>query len=335
MADQERVPCKVDEAVLQDPTNEENDSLTYYINATAHLLNVLSSVKKLKESPLHDQVEALIRFWDTSPGERDRTKAHDAAIDAHMFGVVGKALWYLWKGNDPQLHKEIGRLAHDPEALVGTQYLFYIAGTLAAKGYNVAFVPEQGKHGKKTPDLHAVRGPQDIWIEANAKQPTRVVDTPEKIWQMIRDIIEEKSQKFVDPMFAPGMIVADISTAYHLVNENGSMPFLKLRRDLCRLLGKDLSEGFIYRLYEDDEWESHRENRGNVFAYLVEEFSRLDRSKHHVSQCLITITRQVLRGDRQISFPMGHQLVVHRSAEGQALTDLSRHVYVVDSKPPR
>jgi hypothetical protein len=162
-----------------------------------------------------------------------------------------------------------------------------------------------------------------------------VIDTPEKIWQMIRDIIEEKSQKFSNPKYSPGMIVADISTAYHLVNENGTVPFLKLRSDLCRRLGKDLSEGFIYRLYEDDEWESHRENQGNVFAYLVDEFSRIDRTKRHVAQCLITITRQILRDGRQIAFPKGHQLVVHRDAEAQALLDLSRHVYVVDSKPPR
>lgn len=229
MGDDKTPPCHVDEGVLGDPANEETDSLGYYFNATAHLLNVLYSEDKLRRSPMAEQVMALVRFWDAEPSDRDNTKAHDAAIDAHLFGVVGKALWCLWKRDDPQLRRELQRLASDPEALVGTQYLFYVAGTLAAKGFAVSFVAEQGKHGEKTPDLHAVKGDQQIWIEANAKQPKRVVDTPEKIWQMIRDIIEEKSQKFSNPKYSPGMIVADISTAYHLVNENGTAPFLKLR----------------------------------------------------------------------------------------------------------
>lgn len=168
---------RVDEGVLADPANEEIDPLCYYVNATAYLLKVLDSDDKLRRSPLFEQVLALVGFWDCDPSECDNTKADDAAIDAHLFGVVGKAL------------------------------------------------------------------------------------------------------------------------------------------------------------YEDDEWESYRENQGNVFAYLVDEFSRIDRTKYHVSQCLITITRRVLRDGQQIAFPTGHMLIVHREAEAEALLDLSRHVYVVDSRP--
>jgi hypothetical protein len=119
MGEEKTAPCHVDEAVLSDPANEENDSLSYYFNATAHLLNVLYSDDKLRRSPLAEQVMALVRFWDAEPSERDNTKAYDAAIDAHLFGVVRKALWYLWKRDDPQLRKELQRLANDPEALVG------------------------------------------------------------------------------------------------------------------------------------------------------------------------------------------------------------------------
>jgi len=346
--EEDRLPCHVDEAVLADPGNEESASLDYYFHATAHLLNVLHADAKLRKSPLYEQVMALVQFWNADPSERNNTKAYDAAIDAHLFGTVGKALWYFRGKNDPQLRKELGRLATEEGALVGTHYLFYIAGTLAAKGFNVSFVPEQGTKGAKTPDLLAELDGRRIWVEANAKQPKRTVDTPEKIWQMIRDIIEEKSQKFTDAQYSPvksqkftdaqyspGMIVADISTAYHLVNENGTAPFLKLREDLCRPLGHSLADGFVYRLYDDPAWEQQKENQGNVFAYLIDEFSRIDRSKRHVDQCLITITRQVLRDDKMLAFPKGHQLVVHRDAESQAMLELSKHVYVVDSKPVR
>ncbi len=205
--------------------------------------------------------------------------------------------------------------------------LFYIAGTLAAKGFNVSFVPEQGKQGTKTPDLLAKKGGRKIWIEANAKQPKRTIDTPKKIWQMIRDIIDEKSQKFSDPKYSPGMIVADISTAYHLVNENGTVPFLKLRLNLCRPFGRSLSEGFIYPLYEDAEWKQHKENQGNLFAiWLTILADRSYQAVDHVSN----ITRQSCT----TTYGCFSRKVTSSSYIGMpetaALTELSKIVYVID-----
>jgi hypothetical protein len=328
MAD-ESLPCTPDEAVLNDPANEESDAFEYWINATAHLLNVLHADSNLRGTALHGQLLSLIAFWDAKPEERNNEKAMDAFLDLAWFGAVGRALWHLRGSKDAQLRLELERLATDPEVLVGNQYLFYIAGTLAAKGYAIEFVPEKGKHGKKTPDLKASKSGKSIWIEANAKQPKRVIDTPERLWQLIRDIIAEKKQKFTDPAYAPGMIVADISTAYHLVNETGTAPVLKLRGDLCKPLGKTIQDGFVYPLYADPDWHKQPENQGNVFAYLVDEFAAIDRAKYHVAQCLITITRRVWRDGRQVAFPKGHQLIVHRSVEPDAMLDLSRHVYVV------
>jgi hypothetical protein len=257
----------------------------------------------------------------------------DATFDLALLSPVGRALWHLRDrlAADPQLRLELERLASDREALVGNQYLFYIAGTLASKGYEVEFVPEQGKQQKKTPDLRASKGRKTIWIEANAKQPKREINSAERLWQLIRDIIAEKKQKFEEPKYSPGMIVADISTANHLLNETGSIPLLKLRGDLCRPLGPKDEGGFVYRLYEDTDWHTRPENKGNVFAFLVEEFAAINRERFHVHQCLITLTRQVWQDGHQVAFPRGHQLVVHRSAEDDALVDLSRHVYVVDS----
>jgi hypothetical protein len=324
--------CKVDGAMLDDPANEENMPFDYVANATAHLLNIVRANSQLRSSPLHAQLLSLMEFWNAAPEGREKGRAVDAFVDLAYFGTVGKALWYLRGKNDPQLQRELERLATVPGALIGNQYLFYIAGTLAAKGYDVSFVPEKGKQGKKTPDLRASKNGKTVWIEANAKQPKRLIDTPAKLWQLIRDIINEKKQKFADPTYWPGLITADISPAQHLVNENGTIPRLKLREDLCRPLGASLADGFIYPLYADDEWHTQPENQGNVFAYAVDEFSRIDRAKYGVTQCLITITRRVWHDGHQLALPKGHQLLVHRLSEADALLELSRHIYMVDSK---
>lgn len=331
MSGDENVPCKVDATILNDPSNEEKDPFEYFVQAVAHLWNVLHADPHLRKSKLHDQIASLMSFWDGDPKDRNNEMANDAFLDLAWFAPVGRALWHLQSKKDAQLRLELERLATDPEVLVGNQYLFYIAGTLASKGYDIEFVPEKGNEGKKTPDLRATREGRSIWIEATAKQPKRTIDTTEKLWQLLRDIIDEKKQKFEDPAFEPGMIVADISTAHHLVNETGTRPLLKLRADLCRPLGASIQDGFVYRLYEDDEWHLQPENQGNVFAYITDLFAAINRDRFHVSQCLLTITRQVWRDGKQVAFPRGHQLIVHRSAEGDALTDLSRHVYVVDS----
>jgi hypothetical protein len=47
---------------------------------------------------------------------------------------------------------------------------------------------------------------------------------------------------------------------------------------------------------------------------------------------LITITRRVWHDGHQLALPKGHQLLVHRLSEADALLELSRHIYMVDSK---
>jgi hypothetical protein len=293
-----RLPCAIDDKVLSDPANEETSALLYWLNAVGHLLNVLDEYPRLRKSPLHGQLLSIMRFWATNPQERDKAKAKSELQKLASFAPVGKALWYLDHEKDPQLRLELERLATDPESLVGNQFLFYLAGTLAAQGHALAFVPEKGKHGQKTPDLCAEKNGKEIWIEANAKQPKRTVDTPERLWQLIRDVIAEKKQKFSDPAYSPGMIVADVSPAHQLASALGTAGRLKLRADLCRPLppSSRTEEGFLYRLSEDPEWELLPENQNNVFSYVAREFAEIDRAKYHVSQCLMTVTREVWHG---------------------------------------
>src|SRR5262249_38457824 len=86
---------------------------------------------------------------------------------------------------------------------------------------------------------------------------------------------------------------------------------------------------FLYRLYEDPDWKIRPENQDNIFSHLVEEFSSIDRSRYHVSRCLVNITRRAVVTSNAISFPRQHQLIVAKDFERAALTDLSRHGHVV------
>jgi len=318
---------KVNELILDDPSNEEGIlALDYYLNACGHLLNVLNADPKLRQSPLAGLLEEVFAFFNTEPSDRNSSEAEETAKWLGLFGVVGKALWFLRKKDDPQLRRELTRLATNPQEVIGNQYLFYIAGTLAAKGYDIEFVSEQGGSALKTPDLRASKAGKNTWIEANAKNPVIAVDTAQRLAWMVRDIIAEKKLKFTNSGYSPGLIVADISPADHLVNETGTVPQIRLLPNVREPLPNG---GFLYRLYDDPDWRTHPENNGNIVAYLVDEFSQIDRSKYYVFQCLITLTRRVFKSDGRMAFPQYHLLVVDRSAELDALTELARIVYVV------
>lgn len=320
----------VDKLILAIPSNEESNTREYWLNACAHLLNFLALDSELITTPLFHHTKNLVDFWRTRSHNAGSEDLEDAALDLSYFGPVGKAVWYLAGKNDPQFLKELKRLAVAPDTEVGNQYLFYIAGTLAANGYNVGFVPERGNDKKKTPDFWVEKDGKRTWIEANAKQPRRKIDSPDKVWQLIRDVIAEKKQKFVDPVYHPGLIVADVTPIAEHINDIGSVgsgKWIKTDERVCRPLNP--SGGLICRLYDDVDWASQPENQNNIIAFLVQEFAGVDRTKYHLSQCLVTISRRAVRIGKNLSFPRQHQLIVDRNDEANALTDLSRHVYVI------
>jgi|GEM_PF-5667398 len=307
--------------LLADPANEVAHALDYAICATAYLLQVLSSAKSFRKSPLYTLVEELVQFWKV-PTAGD---VFEKAKSTMHWSAVGKALWYLWSQSNPQMVRELRRLASDPLD-AGTHYLFYAAGELAAHHFGIAFVAELGKSGEKTPDLQVTKGDQQFWVEATAKQPRLPVDTGEVLRRMVNSIMQEKATKFKDPRFSPGVIFADIPDDYQDIREAGTQPLLKLSPDHLEALpdGRQL-----YRLHNDAAWKEHPENRNNVFAYVVAAFEAIDRSTYHVDQLLVTI-RQVKSSEGQISFPIQHQLIVRKSAEVIALVELAKHIYVVN-----
>jgi hypothetical protein len=296
------------------------------MSACAHLFNVLCADASLQDSPLSELLQQIFATFQAPPENRSESEVLEAAKWLALFGSVGKALWHLRPTSDPQLRRELKRLANEPKQIIGTQFLFYIAGTLAAHGHAIQFVAEQGKSEQKTPDLRARKNGKNVWVEANAKQPVTNINTPEKLSRLIRDIIGEKKLKFADPQYSPGMIVADISPADHTVNETGAISGIKFRADFCKRLPNG---GFIYQLFKDAEWEQQLENQGNVVAYIIEEFRAIDRSKHHVSHCLITLSRRVVQSGNALAFPKYHLLLVDRSAEADAPVELAKIVYIV------
>lgn len=113
---------KVNGLMLDDPTNEEGSlALDYYLNACAHLLNVLNADPKLRKSPLADLLGEVFAFFETEPSEGDDSKAGEAAEWLGLFGVVGKALWFLRNKDDAQLRRELKRLATEPSQVIGNR----------------------------------------------------------------------------------------------------------------------------------------------------------------------------------------------------------------------
>jgi hypothetical protein len=317
----------VDEAVLNDPSNSDGlGALDYYLNSCAYLLNVLQEDSKLQDSELADLLGQVFRFLRFEPSKRDTERAEEVVRQMGLFGVVGKALWFLRNKKDAQRHRELTRLATEPKQIIGNQYLFYIAGTLASVGYDVEFVPEKGNQALKTPDLRVSKAGKVTWIEANAKAPVKPVDSTQGLARMIRDIVAEKKLKFAKPEYMSGMIVADISPADYLANESGRPPGLSLNPVLIEHLPGGSK---LYRLYRDFEWNRRPENNGNVIAYIIDELKNIDDARYGVNQCLLTVTRRAWLSDGVFSFPKYHLLVVDRSAEDQILGELARLVYVI------
>ncbi len=311
--------------ILGDPANEERDPVEYYVNGTAHLANWLSN-HGLEGSGVFREAVDLLDYFSRDVADREPGRAVTAATALAELGTVGAAAYLLRDRQNNQMRTELERYATDADGGAGYFYLFYIAGRLAGRGWKVDFVRESHDPGARRPDLRAERGGAHIFIEANAKQPTIPVETTDRLWYTIRDLIEDKKQKFADPAFQPGMIVADISPTKFDANETGTPPQLELSREHAEPLPES---GLIYRLYEDTAWKGRLHNQGNVIAYLVEQFASIDRARFGVTQCLLTVTRRALVTPVGVAFPKLHVLIVERAARANAMLDLCRFVYLV------
>ena len=210
---------------------------------------------------------------------------------------------------------------------------------LASAGYSIQFVSERNN---KTPDFSASKNGKILYVEANAKQPKMPVDNPQKMQRLIQAIIEEKRQKFIDPKFWPGVIVADISPAHFWVNEHGLQPVFQLLEALVEPDRKSLlvqsqgphgptyiPSGFQYPIYKDRGFFSRKYNNGNFLHYLASEFSKIDLSETQIIQCVLSITRHAQRVGGSVSFLKGHQVLMRKGYENLAFSEVCPHRYIV------
>lgn len=308
---------------------EEADSLAYYFYSASHLANVLFADPVRNERALQKMLP-IIGFWMAPPERRDMTHAENAAIDLHFYGTVGKAFHLLRDRVNAQMMSELRRFLDDEKVVASNFFLFYVAGALAAHGYDVEFVAEESRDHVKTPDLVATKGSRRIYLEATTRQPRVPIGSAGRLRQLVQGILEEKRQKFADSRFHPGVIVADVSPVNYALSAAGTAPYLKLKDDL-----REPCPGgaFIYRIYRDPDFWSIPENRGNLLAYLLHEFAAMG-AEAGVSQCLIADTRRVQPTDVGLEFPKRHQLVVDRRHESEAMTELAKTIYVVDREAP-
>jgi len=231
-----------DERIIADPSAENTSTLEFYRHAVGYLLHVLKRDPYLSSSLLATAGERALNFWSLSPQDRQQSKVADAAMDLHVLGTIGKAVFRCGGIDNPQLRKELIRLVETEYGLLANYYLFYVAGTLGAAGYGVQFVSEEPKKGARTPDLLASKADRRAFVEATVKEPVRAIHSTEQLGHVIRDVFEEKRRKFMDVRFTPGLIAFDATPIANRAGQSDLAPGVRLQE---RLLESDAA-GQLY-----------------------------------------------------------------------------------------
>jgi len=81
----------VDETILGNPANEETDTLQYWIQASAYLLNFVSADPGLSRLPISEQIKALLLLLENRRTRRESSQSRKCRTRPFLFGPVGKA----------------------------------------------------------------------------------------------------------------------------------------------------------------------------------------------------------------------------------------------------
>jgi hypothetical protein len=314
---------EVDAELLSDWRNEELNPHHYAYFACASLANWVEADGDLRNGRLHQHLTEQLAYWETDLRDRDRTQAKAHYMDLHLLSFAGRTVFRKHGLVERQLRRELRRLSDDPNQIVGTQYLFYMAAVLLERDFEVSFVPEE--RDARTPDLEARKAGRHVFIEANAKQPYRPPMAPGEVQRALQTAIDEKKLKFADPRFSPGMLVVDVTMQYTVPNETGLVRLVKWHSDA--LSQQDGAN--VVRLERDPGWSSRPENTGNIVSYLLDAFASIDRTRYHVQQALLTITRDAWYSGNEMTVPTAHLLVLERGAESNALFEITKLAYVL------
>ncbi len=315
---------KVNTAILDKAQNETKKSFDYHFNATCFLCNFLESDQQLIKSELFKILNDLLKYWSTSPEKRESDNIIKHINSIMEYGIVGKALYLLKQPTtQAQFKKELLRYANRPDELIGNNYLFYLVGLLAEKGYTVNFVPESGI---PTPDLE-IQGPNgNYFIEANARQPRRIIDNSTQVQTQIKTLIEEKRIKFRDTCFRPGIIAGEVSPLVPLFNNKGQQRALNLDAKTIRHLSSGTT---IYDLSQDNDWHNNPDNIGGVFQYLTEEFSLQD-TDNRLDGVFLSISREIYQKEDKLAYPRAGLLILDQNANPNLYEGLVPQIYMID-----
>jgi hypothetical protein len=321
---------------IEDASLEAGDATAYFVECCVFLDEYLDNRSDLADQEIRQKVRDLLEWVCADPADRNANAAQDVAIDLHLFGLVGKALYFLQgQAHAPQLREEVRRFFSDINQVRGNAWLFYMAGMFARAGFEIEFIVELGGMALKTPDFRARRESLTVFVEANARSQalSNIDDIATLLWDVTHgDKSNGKQLKFVDPQYDPGIIAVDVSRCNVNANSTNLPPLVKLKKDALIVQN---SEGFVYDLRKDPEFFKQLENTGNLIEYAIRYFhSMAEKNLYCVRALLVGMALKIVAQGDTVSAPKGSVLIVDSRYPELAIQNLSRAIYLVDTQNP-
>jgi hypothetical protein len=321
--------------IIRDAELESTDTMRYYAACLGYLWGILQGNPCLGDRDTRERVEILYRWFFESPeetGDLDGKHLEELSIDLLLYGMIGKALFFLNGRSSGQFAKEAVRLLQtkDINQMRGNIWLFQTAGRLAQGGVDIHFIPERDG---RTPDFTASRGEIRFHVEANTRSQLYrdIRDIRNLIWKLLHDGDNGKAVKFLLPEFDPGVIAVDVSGCDVTANSTGLPPFMKLRPQAIREQREDFR---VYDVTQDPNFFAQLENTGNIVECAIRYFQRLDKSKYFVRGLLVGFALKLIKQGDRLSSPKGAFMVLDHRYANLAIPELAPSMYLVDAEPP-
>ena len=324
-----KTPSHDEQIIREDFWENSNRAADYYVECLTFLDWYLEQYPKLAGTEVRQKIFELLAWLDTNPSQRRSECAEDVAIDLMLFGMVGKALFFLQSQTSPQFHRELRRLFTDLHQVRSNSWLFHVAGQLAKAGFTIEFISERAKEGEQVPDFKASKDDTTAYFEANTRSQKhkRIEGISSLLWEVMHgDKSSGKHLKFQGEAFDPGVIVIDVSSCDVDVNASGLPPYLRLRRDAIVRKGPN---SYVYDLTRDTSFYSRIQNSGNIVDYAIKYFQQIDKSKYRVRAILVGISMKFIRQEGAISSPKGAFMIVDVNYPELAIQELAPAIYLV------
>jgi hypothetical protein len=321
--------------IIRNTAMEDSDTLRYYTECIKFLDSFLSKYPNISSCSVCDYLHKLLLWLCAEPTERNRLVVTDVDVGIFLFGMVGKAIFFLQNQNSPQFREELRRLFADWQQVRGNAWLFYTAGQLAMDGFEIEFIRERAKEGKQTPDFWAKRGETKAFFESHARSTNckSINDLATLLWDVLQgDKSSGKQLKFQDPQYYPGIIALDISQCNYEDNAAGLLPYLKLD---CKAFLK-YEDGryprYVYDITEDKDFFNRPQNQGNVISYAIDYFRQIDKVKYQVRGLLVGISMRYDDSGKGVKVvaPKGAFMIIDKTCPELAISEIAPAIYLVD-----